>query len=276
MRIRASRIVLRIFMVLVTLTVIYPFLWSILSSFKTNTEFLADPFSLPSHISFDNYLRALEKSNILGNFLSSLIVVVLTLALVVVFTVPASYVLARFRFPGRRLVRIFFMSLIFVPVSLIMIPLFSFLSSLGMLNSRISLSLVYAAMLYPFSIFLLSGYMVGIPKSYEEAAEMDGAGLLRILVSIIVPLSKSGLFTVILLDAMNAFNEYAVALVLITDPGKQTIPVGIATLFEAQRYATDWGALFAALTIVIVPTVIFYVAGQKYLIEGVNAGGIKE
>ena len=184
--------------------------------------------------------------------------------------------LSRYRFAGRRLIKSFFMALIFVPVSLIMIPLFSQMSSMHLLNNRIALSFVYAAMLYPFSIFLLSGYMEGIPKSYEEAAEIDGCTPLRTLLYIITPLAKSGIFTVVLLDAMNAFNEYAIALVLITDQAKQTIPVGIATLYEAQRYATDWGALFAALTIVIIPTVVFYIAGQRYLIEGVNVGGIKE
>lgn len=270
------RLILRIVLILITIVVVYPFVWSIFSSFKTNEEFLASPFSLPSGFYLDNFVRAFQKSNIAGNFLSSIIVLICTLFLVVLFTVPASYVLSRYRFAGRRLIKSFFMALIFVPVSLIMIPLFSQMSSMHLLNNRIALSFVYAAMLYPFSIFLLSGYMESIPKSYEEAAEIDGCSPLRTLVYIITPLAKSGIFTVVLLDAMNAFNEYAIALVLITDQAKQTIPVGIATLYEAQRYATDWGALFAALTIVIIPTVVFYIAGQRYLIEGVNVGGIKE
>lgn len=273
---KVSKIIIRVLLIIITIIVIYPFLWSILSSFKTNEEFLSNAFSLPTSLNFENYRRALIKSNILTNFISSVMVVLFTLILVVVFTIPVSYVLSRYRLFFCRAVKIIFMALIFVPVSLIMIPLFSQLSSMHLLNNRLALSFVYAAMLYPFSIFLLSGYMESIPASYEEAAEIDGCGRLRILISIITPLSKSGIFTIMLLDAMNTFNEYAVALVLVTDSAKQTIPVGIATLYEAQRYATDWGALFAALTIVIIPTVIFYILGQKYLLEGVNVGGIKE
>lgn len=273
---KISKIIIRIILLIITIIVIYPFIWSVLSSFKTNEQFLANPFSLPTSISFDNYIRAAQKSNILGNFASSIMVLICTLLLVVVFTIPVSYVLSRYRFIFRKAIKLIFMALIFVPVSLIMIPLFSQLSSMHLLNNRLALSFVYAAMLYPFSIFLLSGYMESLPKSYEEAAEIDGCSQIRILISIITPLAKSGIFTIVLLDAMNAFNEYAVALVLITDAAKQTIPVGIATLYEAQRYATDWGALFAALTIVIIPTVIFYILGQKYLLEGVNVGGIKE
>ncbi len=273
---KVSKIIIRVLLIIITIVVIYPFLWSILSSFKTNEEFLSNAFSLPTSLNFENYRRALIKSNILTNFISSVMVVLFTLILVVVFTIPVSYVLSRYRLFFCRAVKIIFMALIFVPVSLIMIPLFSQLSSMHLLNNRLALSFVYAAMLYPFSIFLLSGYMESIPSSYEEAAEIDGCSRLRILISIITPLSKSGIFTIMLLDAMNTFNEYAVALVLVTDSAKQTIPVGIATLYEAQRYATDWGALFAALTIVIIPTVIFYILGQKYLLEGVNVGGIKE
>ena len=103
---------------------------------------------------------------------------------------------------------------------------------------------------------------------------LSGAGK-STLVSIIVPLAKPGVVTVLMLAAMGIWNEYIVALVMISDPAKQTVPVGVAALFEVQRYSTDWGALFAALVLVLIPTVVLYAIGQRYLIEGINVGGVK-
>ena len=144
-----------------------------------------------------------------------------------------------------------------------------------MLNKLTPLALLYAIMQVPFSVFLLGGFMEGIAREYEEAAMLDGCGYLRTLVSIIVPLAKPGVVTVLMLAAMGIWNEYIVALVMISDPAKQTVPVGVAALFEVQRYSTDWGALFAALVLVLIPTVVLYAIGQRYLIEGINVGGVK-
>ena len=156
-----------------------------------------------------------------------------------------------------------------------MIPLFLQLNELGWLNKLTPLGLLYAVGQIPFSIFLLTGFMKGIPRDYEEAAMIDGCGYPTILRRIIVPMAKPGIVTVLMLSTMRIWNEYVLALVLLTDPAKQTIPVGVATIYEIQRYATDWGALFAALVLVLVPTALVYAVGQKYLIEGVNMGGVK-
>ena len=104
---------------------------------------------------------------------------------------------------------------------------------------------------------------------------IDGCNYFGILWRIIAPMAKPGIVTVLMLSTMSVWNEYVLALVLLTDPAKQTIPVGVAAMYEMQRYATDWGALFAALVLVLLPTAILYAIGQKYLIEGVNIGGVK-
>ena len=266
----------RIFLLLVTVVTLYPLLWNVYSSFKTNEEFLGDAFALPSALQWDNYLRALEKTNIASNFKNSIYVVVVTLLVLVLCVVPCTYCLARHRFWGRGLMRNLYMSMIFVPASCIMIPLFLQMNDLGLLNKLTPLAVLYAVQQAPFSIFLLSGFMAGIPHDYEEAAMIDGCGYWTILLRIIVPMAKPGIATVVMLAAMNTWNEYAVALVMVTDPEKQTLPVGVANLYETQRYATDWGALFAALVMVLIPTAIVYIIGQKRLIQGVNVGGIKE
>ena len=266
---------LRLTLVGITAVMLYPVIWNIYSSFKTSTEFLGDPFALPASLQWDNYLRALQKTNIPDNFKNSLYVVVVSLLLIALLVVPCSYCLARFRFFGSRLMRGLYMSLIFIQVPCIMIPLFLQLNDLGWLNKLTPLSLLYAVGQIPFSVFLLSGFMRGIPRDYEEAAMIDGCSYFGILWRIIAPMAKPGIVTVLMLSTMSVWNEYVLALVLLTDPVKQTIPVGVAAMYEMQRYATDWGALFAALVLVLLPTAILYAIGQKYLIEGVNIGGVK-
>lgn len=266
---------LRLTLIGITVVMLYPVFWNIYSSFKTSTEFLGDPFALPASLQWDNYLRALQKTNIPDNFKNSLYVVVVSLLLTALLVVPCSYCLARFRFFGSRLMRGLYMSLIFIQVPCIMIPLFLQLNDLGWLNKLTPLSLLYAVGQIPFSVFLLSGFMRGIPRDYEEAAMIDGCSYFGILWRIIAPMAKPGIVTVLMLSTMSVWNEYVLALVLLTDPAKQTIPVGVAAMYEMQRYATDWGALFAALVLVLLPTAILYAIGQKYLIEGVNIGGVK-
>ena len=275
MRAFAGRWLTRLFLLLVTVVMLYPLVWNIYSSFKTKTEFLANPFTLPAGLEWSNYARALEKSNLLDNLGNSVYVVALSLAVLMVCVIPSAYCLSRFRFLGSRTILNVYMAAVFIQATYIMIPLFLQMNQLGWLNRLTPLGMLYAVMQFPFSIFLLSGYMLSIPRDFEEAAMIDGCGYLRILRSVIVPMARPGIVTVGMLSAMAAWNEFPLALILITDRTKQTLPVGLANLFEIQRYATDWGALFAALVLVLIPTVLMYAAGQRYLIQGISAGGVK-
>lgn len=271
----AGRWLVRLFLIFVTVLTLYPLVWNIYSSFKTNTEFLANPFALPSGLEWSNYARALQKSHLLNNLGNSVYVVLVSLAVLVVCVLPSAYCLSRFRFFGSRFISGMYMAAVFIQATYIMIPLFLQMNQLGWLNMLTPLGVLYATMQFPFSIFLLSGFMRSIPRDYEEAAMIDGCSYYRILRSIIIPMARPGIVTVCMLSAMAAWNEYPVALVLITDLSKQTLPVGLANLYEIQRYATDWGALFAALVMVLVPTILIYAVGQRYLIQGISAGGVK-
>lgn len=168
-----------------------------------------------------------------------------------------------------------YMAAIFIQATYIMIPLFLQMNKLNLLNSLTALGVLYATMQFPFAIFLLTGFLRSIPRDYEEAAMIDGCGPFRILTSIIIPMCKPGIVTVCMISAMAAWNEYPVALVMVTDPTKATLPVGLANLYEIQRYATDWGALFAALVLALIPTVILFIVGQKQLVQGLSVGGVK-
>jgi len=269
-----SQWIVRLFLIIVTVITIYPVLWNLYSAFKTSAEFLLNPFSLPSGFAWDNFIRASEKVNIAASFVNSLFVTGIAIVVIIICVVPCAYCLGRYKFFGAKPMLALYMVAIFIQSTYIMIPLYLQMLSIGMLDKLVPLGVLYAATQFPFSIFLMTGFMRTIPKDYSEAAMIDGAGNFRVLTQVIAPMAKPGIITVCMLSAMAAWNEYPLALVLLSERN-YTLPVGLQRLYEIQRYATDWGALFAALSIVLVPTIIMFALGQRYLIEGISAGGLK-
>lgn len=271
----AGKTLVRILLILFVVIEAYPFIWNLMSSFKTNTEFLTDPMAFPKSLHWDNYVRAYVKSN-LGNYIwNSFYVTILTLAFTLIAAIPCSYCLARYRFPGSGLLITLFMSAMFISGNYIIIPLFLEMKDLGILNNLTGICFVYAAGRMPQSIFLLTGFMRDIPRDYEEAANLDGCGPFGVLRHIIIPLARPGITTISLLTAMATFNEYPIALVALTDLKKCTLPVGLVNLYQIQQYATDWGAMFAALVLAMIPTVVMFLFCEKQLLKGISIGGIK-
>lgn len=270
----SSRWIVRLFLMLVAIITLYPVAWNVYSAFKTNHEFLGNPFSLPSGLEWDNFVRASETINIVNSFANSLFVVAITIVVIILCVIPCAYCLGRYKFFGAKPMLALYMIAIFIQATYIMIPLYLQMLSMNWVDKLIPLGVLYAATQFPFSIFLMTGFMRTIPKDYSEAAMIDGCNNFRILTQVVGPMAKPGIVTVCMLSAMAAWNEYPLALVLLS-PDNYTLPVGLQRLYEIQRYATDWGALFAALTIVLVPTVIMFALGQRYLIEGISAGGLK-
>ena len=266
---------IRILMILFTVIFLYPLFWNLMSAFKTNAEYLTDPYALPTALNLDNFVAAWQKANIAAYFGNSIFVTVFSTVLLLLLVIPISYVLARYRFAGSKLISTIYMACIFLQATYIMIPLFLQMKDLHLLNNRLALGVLYATMQFPFAIFLLSGFMSSIPKDYEEAAMIDGCGNFGVLRNVIVPMAKPGIVTVCMITAMSAWNEFPVALIMLTDETKKTMPIGLATLYEQQRYATDWGALFAALILALIPTILLFLIGQKQLLRGTNIGGIK-
>lgn len=271
----ASKWLTRIFLIFVSVVMLYPFLWNIVTSFKTNTEFLTDPFAWPQGMAWENYTRALIKSKMADYIGNSALVVVLTLAFTLIMSVPCSYALVRYRFFGSRLIMGIFMTALFISGQYIIIPLFLQMNKFHMLDSLFGLSLVYATFRLPEAIFLLSGYMATIPHDYEEAANLDGCSVYGVFRHVVVPMARPGIATISLLTVMGAWNEYAIALVALQDEAKKTLPVGIANLYEIQQFATDWTGLFAALVLALIPSVIVFLICEKQLLKGISVGGLK-
>lgn len=268
-------IILRLLLMIAVILVIVPILWTFISSLKTNNDITTNPWKIPTDLQFINYSNAWVKANIGSNFMNSVFVTALGMALMVLLVIPASYALGRYKGKVITPIRSFFMAGLFVQKNYLVVPLFSLLKNMNMLDNRVALAIVYASTTLPFYIYLLSGFMASIDNAYVEAASIDGCGYSKTMWSIVVPMCKPGVVTVCMFSFMDYWNEYILATQFISTATKKTLPVGLRNVMEMSKYATDWGALFASLVIVMIPTMIFYILVQKKLTSGLSLGGLK-
>lgn len=266
---------LRILLILQALAVAYPLLWNVMASFKTNEEVMESPWTLPKSLQWDNYVRAFTTAKIGDYMLNSVLVVVLSMIMLILMAVPTAYVLGRMRFRGQKLISNLYMAGLFIGGVYIIVPLFILMNDLHMLDNRFWLSAVYATGTLSFSIYLLTGFMKSIPSDFEEAAMIDGCGYFSTLFRIIMPMVRPGIITMVVFSFFDFWNEYVLAMTLVTSDAKKTIPIGLSNLMQIQQFATDWGSLFAGLVIILVPTVVIYTLLQKKLTEGLMLGGVK-
>lgn len=269
------RILLRVLLFIAVILVILPLVWTFISSLKDNNEISQYPLALPAVLQWNNFARAWTNADIGANFMNSIFVTALSMALSLLMVVPASYALGRYSGKVLNPIRALLMAGMFIQKNYLVVPLFMLLLNFGMLNSRIAMCVVYACTTLPFYIFLMSGFMEGVDNAYVEAANIDGAGHFRTMVSVVFPMCKPGVATMLMFSFMEYWNEYILALQFLRDDSKKTLPVGLKNLMEQAKYATDWGALFAAMVIVMIPTMIFYLLVQKKLTSGLSLGGLK-
>ena len=213
-------------------------------------------------------------------FLISVMVTALALCLLLLIALPASYVLARFNFKCKGILNLACMAGLFINVNYIVVPIFLMLSDANktfgvdfFLNNRFLLALIYAATSLPFTIYLLSGYFKTLPKGFEEAAYIDGCGYFKTMTKIMIPMAKPSIITVILFNFLSFWNEYIIAYTLMD--GHDTLAMGLKNLMAVEKTATNYGIMYAGLVIVMLPTLILYIAVQKRLTEGMTLGGLK-
>ncbi len=255
-----------------TIIVIVPFLWVLLSSFKTTKEILASPFSLPAHWGFDNYVNAWTDAGIRHFFLNTVIVVGTALVLVMLLGAMCSYVLARFAFPGSRLIYYAMLAGLTFPIFLAIVPLFFVLKNGGLLNTLPGLTMVYVAFALPFTVFFLYAFFKSLPQEVYEAALIDGAGDWRIFFQIMLPMARPGIAAVTIFNFLGLWNQFLLPVALNTDPNRYVLTQGMAEFASQAGYAVDFGALFAAVVITVVPVLIVYVIFQRRLEGSVSQG----
>ncbi|EGB94686.1 ABC transporter, permease protein [Clostridium sp. D5] len=283
---KASRIVVYILLIVLAVSIIVPVGWVFLASIKENSEFYGNPWTLPKGFYFQNFVDAFSKAKMGDYFLNSIIVTVLALLLLLVVALPSAYVLARYKFRGSKFLNVMFMGGLFINVNYIVVPIFLMLvdgdkmlkqlfGSGLLINNRFMVALIYAATALPFTIYLLSGFFVSIPKDYEEAAFVDGSGYFYTMVKIMMPMARPSIITIILFNFLSFWNEYIISMTLLTEKELKTLPVGLMQLMQAQKSAANYGRLYAGLIIVMLPTLILYILVQKKLTQGMSLGGLK-
>jgi raffinose/stachyose/melibiose transport system permease protein len=254
--------------------VVYPLLIMMASSLKTNAEIFENPLALfPDSVRWANYVDAWNQANFGAYFRNSLFVSTVSVLLILLFGSMAAYVLARFSFPGDKLVYLLFLAGFMIPVRLAIVPLFIMMRDFHLLDTLWSLILVHIAGGMPFTIFLLVNFFRRIPRDLEDAAVLDGATPFQVYRQIMLPLVRPALATVGLFHFISVWNEFFLPLIFIRSEELRTVPLGISTFFG--QYSNDWALLFAALSISIVPVIVVYLLASKQFISGLTAGAIK-
>nr|WP_246131989.1 carbohydrate ABC transporter permease [Paenibacillus hemerocallicola] len=252
---------------------IVPLLWMAVNSFKSEQEYALHPVGLPKQWIIDNFKKAWEIAHLGTYFWNSIFVTLASVALTVFLGALASYFLSRFEFRGRKWVYGSFMLGMVIPIHATLIPIFLLMQKIGLLDTRMSLILPYTAFHLSITVFILVGFMSTFPRDIEESAVMDGSGIFRIFWSIILPMTRPAIATVVILNFIYNWNEFLFALVLINDSALKTLPLGLANF--AGKETTNQTLQMAALTMALVPIVLFYLALQKQLVQGMTAGAVK-
>ena len=255
--------------------VIFPMIWLVYTSFKTDQEIFFDPWALPSSLQFANFQRAWVEVNIGQFFINSMLVVVPSLFLTLAIASLASYILGRFSFPGNRIIFYAFVAGMLFPLFMALVPLFFLVNSMGLLNTFPGLILVYTAYSLPFTVFFLTGFFKTLPSELHEAALIDGANEYQAFFRVMLPLAQPGLVTMGIFNFLGMWNQYILPLVLMTDQNLYVLPQGLSFMLHQQYYQSDWSALFAALTIIMIPTLVVYILFQSRIQKGITVGALK-
>lgn len=263
-------------MVGVTLAVLFlfPFAWSAFSSFGYAPAGQAT--TIPTSFSLSNYSRLAAFGTGLPTYLWNTIqIAVLTVLFTLLVAVPAGYAFARFNFPAKPLIFFGILSVMMVPHSSLLVPLYSILAKLGGTNSIIVLALMYATFQLPFAVYMMRNSFESIPPEMDESALVDGCGPVRALVRVVLPIAVPGAVTVGLFAFLMAWNEFLSPLVFLTDDRKFTLPVALQSISVGQLGSVDYGALQAGITVSALPCIILFLALQRYYVSGLISGALK-
>lgn len=270
---RTKNFLIQALLILNAFIMLYPLLVMILSAFKTNAELFASPFALPESFALTNAARVWNETSFVRYLLNSVLVTTASVSVIIVFATMAAYAIARYPFRLSSLVFMFFLSGLMVPLKLAIIPLFIQLDTIGLIDTRAGLVLIYTAMGLPSAVFILTGFLRTLPGELEESARIEGATELRTMLQIMLPLARPAMVIAAIQNAVPIWNDFFFPLVFISSDRLKTLPQGL-TVFMGE-YNTDWGVLFAGLTLAALPITLLYIALSRHFIAGLTQGASK-
>ncbi|WP_440446408.1 carbohydrate ABC transporter permease [Neobacillus bataviensis] len=252
---------------------IFPVIWVVLSSIKDSTELYSwPPKFIPDHPTFENFIAAFEKGNFGTYFLNSTFVTVTATVLTLIINTMAGYALAKYRFKGDTWLLIGFISTLMIPLEVIMTPIFSVISKLGLYNSLWGIIIPPAAT--PTGVFLIRQYLLTVPDELIEAARIDGAGEWKIFWKLIVPIAKPIISVLAIFSFMWRWDDFIWPLIVISDPTKYTVQLALSNFIG--EFNVDWGSLLAMSVVTMIPVLIVFLIFQKQFIQGMATSGMKD
>ena len=274
MRNKISRSSLYLFLVIYAVISLYPLIWMIFFSFKDNTEiFVTNPFGFPHEWRFENYPTALESFDAVTYFKNSLIVSAVTILIVELAALMFCYVVSRVQNKLTKWLKLLIHSGMFIPVQAVMIPLIVVVRRMGFTNSLLSVIVPYAALGLPFACFLFMGFYQGLPMELEESAYLDGASFPVIYFRIIMPQLISPIVVLVIYQFMSCWNEYNLALILLTKKALKTLPLGLVTFWSS--YEASWGVIGAAMVMASIPVLLIYLFFSNKITDAMAVSGMK-
>lgn len=276
MKEKKTRSTVVVFLIVLVLAVLFvmPFFLVILNSFKESSEFVANPFSLPSSLKFENYANAFDTMNFLNSFKNSLIICVIATLVSSLLSAMNAYVISRKKWKLTKAVYMLLVAAMVVPFQVIMIPLVNIYGSrLGLTNNIWMVTYIHIALNIPFPTFLYCGFMGGIPVELDEAALIDGASQEKTFFQIILPLLKPITITAVVFTALSIWNDYILASTFLSLKEVKTLP--LMTYAFLASHSADYAPMMAGLVLTMLPVLILYAVGQRYIIEGIVAGSVK-
>jgi len=271
---RRKRMLMYFGMIAVTVITVFPFLWMIILSFKTNSEIMLSPLSMPDSINFDNYVHALDTLNYRQLYLNTFTICMVSIVAELVITFLSSFVLARMDFgkhPKQLIYGYLILGLSISPF-ILLFPVYKINLLLG-LKEKYGLIMPYIATSISFNTLLLVGYLKALPREIDEAALVDGCTLWQLIGRVILPMTKPVIATVVIFNVLYIWNEYPFASVMLRDIGSYTLSMG-ASFFKG-KFSVDYGAIIASSIMIIIPELVFYGLFQKNIVDGMTAGAVK-
>lgn len=262
-----------IFVATLVIISVMPIVWVFISSFKSNAQILESAFSLPETLNWHNYINAFKIAPLTTFYINSVIIAIFATAVNLLAIGMAAYVFARFEFKSKNIILLVFSISLLIPNTSVLYPLYITMNRLGLYDKLPGLILVYIGFGLPVTLYILKSYFMTIPKEIEESATLDGAGFLRTFVQIILPIAKPGFGTAGVMQFLLCWNEFQFALVLTSGNKSRTLPVAFS-YFNTQ-FASNYGAMFAATMIIVIPSIIIYVILQEQVVSGLAAGAVK-
>lgn len=252
---------------------IYPIIWMVSGSLKSESEFYSNIWGLPQSIQWKNYRDAWNKAGMGTKYLNSILTTGMVLCLLIPVNCCAAYALARVRFKHKKLILNYLLIGIMIPAGVLAMPAFTVVNEFGLVNTQIGLVLVYAAQSIAFGMYIMRGFFISLPRSLEEAAMLDGCSRFQSFVHVILPLAIPGLVTQVIFSGLSVWNEYIRASLIIREPGLQTLPLGMVSFATMEN--NNYPQMFAALSMATIPMIIVYLICQKAFQKGITAGAVK-